>query len=247
MTINANPYSNNIFDYFLVNGAKIRQNPYTFVMKADTKVEGIFKKINQNPYNYYSLKVHNGTGGYTSAVNDQYSVNTTVQVESYPYNGYMLDYWLVDNNRVGGKTLSLLMDRDHEVYPVFKELYYASANETINGQKITGETQISVNDALKMNLSINGDLSTIVIKKQNGTFRTSGRLIITTGDINNIAKKRREFRVNSGDSEFVYEDSLSKFDSLDPRYSYPKKFFAIYIPDNENYIYWVGGITVSKY
>lgn len=246
VTVTAKSNSGNEFDYFKINGNIIKSNPYTFIMKSDVTVEGIFKKINENPYKYYSLKVNNSKGGYTSYVKSSYVANTTVKIQSYCDNGYKLNYWQVGTNKIYGETLSLLMTQNYDITPIFKELYYTSGSETTNGQKITNNNQYSVNNALQMKVSINGDRSSIIISKQSGVFQTSGTLIITTGDINNLGSARKTFRVNKGDSSFEYLDSLSAFDSLNPTYSYPKKFFAIYRPDGQNYIYWVGGITIFK-
>ena len=198
----------------------------SLTMNSNKNVRAIFEEI---PAENMYLTISSSTGGYTNKSSGSYAKNSTVSITATPNTGYRFVRWEGDSSSTSA-TISLTMNSNKNVRAVFEELYYLESFQSTTGQHVTNST-IMPNDALKMTASISGDTLTIRITKIDGSsFKTSGTLKITTGDY-----------------EYVYTDSLSKYDLYTPGYGYPKYFYARYeINNNVNDYYWVGSLKVNK-
>jgi hypothetical protein len=94
---------------------------------AETKfwIDSI-RVVSMNPK--YDLTISSGDNGSTNPAAPytcEHFINTTVTVEAYPDPGYILDYWLLDDESAGSNPrIDIYFNRNHTLQPVFREPNY---------------------------------------------------------------------------------------------------------------------------
>ena len=115
--LTANPAEGYTLDYFTLDGARINGN--TFSMPArNVEVSAVFTA------NAYSITVVQPTGGTVSASATSATAGTTVKLTANPAEGYTLDYFTLDGERINGDTFSMPA-RNVEVSAVFTANAYS--------------------------------------------------------------------------------------------------------------------------
>ena len=104
-------------DYFTLDGERINGN--TFIMPArNVDVSAVFTA------NAYSITVVQPTGGTVSASATSATAGTTIELTATPAEGYTLDYFTLDGERINGNTFSMPA-RNVEVSAVFTANAYS--------------------------------------------------------------------------------------------------------------------------
>ena len=115
--LTATPAEGYTLDYFTLDGARI--NGDTFIMPArNVEVSAVFTA------NAYSITVVQPTGGTVSASATSATAGTTVKLTATPAEGYTLDYFTLDGERINGDTF-IMPARNVEVSAVFTANAYS--------------------------------------------------------------------------------------------------------------------------
>ena len=115
--LTATPAEGYTLDYFTLDGARI--NGDTFIMPArNVEVSAVFTA------NAYSITVVQPAGGTVSASATSAAAGTTVKLTATPAEGYTLDYFTLDGERINGNTFSMPA-RNVEVSAVFTANAYS--------------------------------------------------------------------------------------------------------------------------
>ena len=115
--LTANPEEGYTLDYFTLDGERI--NGDTFIMPArNVEVSAVFTA------NAYSITVVQPTGGSVAASATSATAGTTVELTASPAEGYTLDYFTLDGERINGNTFSMPA-RNVEVSAVFTANAYS--------------------------------------------------------------------------------------------------------------------------
>lgn len=118
MTITATPSTGYEFCYWMVNGQPLAERSNTLVYNVD----GPATIIACFDLRYCQLTVDcDEQEGYVSgAANAKYEYNSQLTLTAVPAEGYIFSYWLLNGRRVDGQTITLTMDDDKLLTPVFK-------------------------------------------------------------------------------------------------------------------------------
>ena len=115
--LTATPAEGYTLDYFTLDGERINGN--TFIMPArNVEVSAVFTA------NAYSITVVQPTGGTVSASATSATAGTTIELTATPAEGYTLDYFTLDGERINGNTFSMPA-RNVEVSAVFTANAYS--------------------------------------------------------------------------------------------------------------------------
>ena len=115
--LTAPPAEGYTLDYFTLDGARI--NGDTFIMPArNVDVSAVFTA------NAYSITVVQPAGGTVSASATSAAAGTTVELTATPAEGYALDYFTLDGERINGDTF-IMPARNVEVSAVFTANAYS--------------------------------------------------------------------------------------------------------------------------
>ena len=115
--LTANPAEGYTLDYFTLDGARINGN--TFSMPArNVEVSAVFTA------NAYSITVVQPAGGTVSASATSATAGTTIELTATPAEGYTLDYFTLDGERINGDTF-IMPARNVEVSAVFTANAYS--------------------------------------------------------------------------------------------------------------------------
>ena len=115
--LTANPAEGYTLDYFTLDGARINGN--TFIMPArNVDVSAVFTA------NAYGITVVQPTGGTVSASATSATAGTTIELTANPAEGYTLDYFTLDGERINGDTFTMPA-RNVEVSAVFTANAYS--------------------------------------------------------------------------------------------------------------------------
>ena len=115
--LTATPAEGYTLDYFTLDGARI--NGDTFIMPArNVEVSAVFTA------NAYSITVVQPTNGMVAASATSATAGTTVELTASPAEGYTLDYFTLDGERINGNTFSMPA-RNVEVSAVFTANAYS--------------------------------------------------------------------------------------------------------------------------
>ena len=115
--LTASPAEGYTLDYFTLDGARI--NGDTFIMPArNVEVSAVFTA------NAYSITVVQPTGGTVSASATSATAGTTIELTATPAEGYTLDYFTLDGERINGNTF-IMPARNVEVSAVFTANAYS--------------------------------------------------------------------------------------------------------------------------
>ena len=115
--LTANPAEGYTLDYFTLDGARI--NGDTFIMPArNVEVSAVFTA------NAYSITVVQPANGSVAASATSATAGTTIELTSTPAEGYTLDYFTLDGERINGDTF-IMPARNVEVSAVFTANAYS--------------------------------------------------------------------------------------------------------------------------
>ena len=115
--LTATPAEGYTLDYFTLDGERI--NGDTFIMPArNVEVSAVFTA------NAYSITVVQPTGGTVSASATSATAGTTIELTATPAEGYTLDYFTLDGERINGDTF-IMPARNVEVSAVFTANAYS--------------------------------------------------------------------------------------------------------------------------
>ena len=115
--LTATPAEGYTLDYFTLDGERI--NGDTFIMPArNVEVSAVFTA------NAYSITVVQPAGGMVSASATSATAGTTVKLTATPAEGYTLDYFTLDGERINGNTF-IMPARNVEVSAVFTANAYS--------------------------------------------------------------------------------------------------------------------------
>ena len=115
--LTATPAEGYTLDYFTLDGERINGN--TFIMPArNVEVSAVFTA------NAYSITVVQPTGGSVAASATSATAGTTVKLTATPAEGYTLDYFTLDGERINGNTF-IMPARNVEVSAVFTANAYS--------------------------------------------------------------------------------------------------------------------------
>ena len=115
--LTATPAEGYTLDYFTLDGARINGN--TFSMPArNVEVSAVFTA------NAYSITVVQPTGGTVSASATSATAGTTIELTATPAEGYTLDYFTLDGERINGESF-IMPARNVEVSAVFTANAYS--------------------------------------------------------------------------------------------------------------------------
>ena len=115
--LTANPAEGYTLDYFTLDGERINGN--TFIMPArNVEVSAVFTT------NAYSITVVQPAGGSVAASATSATAGTTVKLTANPAEGYTLDYFTLDGERINGDTFTMPA-RNVDVSAVFTANAYS--------------------------------------------------------------------------------------------------------------------------
>ena len=141
--LTANPAEGYTLDYFTLDGARI--NGDTFIMPArNVEVSAVFTA------NAYSITVVQPAGGTVSASATSATAGTTVKLTATPSEGYTLDYFTLDGERINGDTF-IMPARNVEVSAVFTaNAYSITVVQPANGMVSASATSATAGTTVKL-------------------------------------------------------------------------------------------------
>ena len=127
--LTANPAEGYTLDYFTLDGERINGN--TFIMPArNVEVSAVFTT------NAYSITVVQPANGTVSASATSAAAGTTIELTASPAEGYTLDYFTLDGERINGDTF-IMPARNVEVSAVFTANAYSITVVQPTGGKVS--------------------------------------------------------------------------------------------------------------
>ena len=193
--LTANPAEGYTLDYFTLDGARINGN--TFIMPArNVEVSAVFTT------NAYSITVVQPTGGTVSAFATFATAGTTVKLTATPAEGYTLDYFTLDGERINGNTFSMPA-RNVEVSAVFTANAYSitvvqPAGGTVSASKLSA----FFGEAVELTAVPDEgyELSHYVVNgaaNNGGTFTMPARDVIVTAVFTKVAEPSVNLALNA--------------------------------------------------
>lgn len=127
--VSAIPDTNYVFGGWELDGAIRTDNPLTLTMNANHTIQAVFTLIT------YKLTILSATGGTTDPTAGNYTLGygTNVTVTAYPNLNYHFNGWLLDGNEVNGSTITITMNLDHTLSPVFTAIFHLTIATTTGG------------------------------------------------------------------------------------------------------------------
>lgn len=193
--LTANPAEGYTLDYFTLDGARI--NGDTFSMPArNVEVSAVFTA------NAYSITVVQPTGGSVAASATSATAGTTIELAATPAEGYTLDYFTLDGERINGDTF-IMPARNVEVSAVFTANAYSitvvqPANGTVSASKLSA----FFGEAVELTAVPDEgyELSHYVVNgaaNNGGTFTMPARDVIVTAVFTKVAEPSVNLALNA--------------------------------------------------
>ena len=193
--LTANPAEGYTLDYFTLDGERINGN--TFIMPArNVDVSAVFTA------NAYSITVVQPTGGTVSASATSATAGTTVKLTANPAEGYTLDYFTLDGERINGNTF-IMPARNVDVSAVFTANAYSitvvqPANGTVSASKLSA----FFGEAVELTAVPDEgyELSHYVVNgaaNNGGTFTMPARDVIVTAVFTKVAEPSVNLALNA--------------------------------------------------
>ena len=193
--LTANPAEGYTLDYFTLDGERINGN--TFIMPArNVEVYAVFTA------NAYSINVVQPTNGMVSASATSATAGTTIELTATPAEGYTLDYFTLDGERINGNTFSMPA-RNVEVSAVFTANAYSitvvqPANGTVSASKLSA----FFGEAVELTAVPDEgyELSHYVVNgaaNNGGTFTMPARDVIVTAVFTKVAEPSVNLALNA--------------------------------------------------
>ena len=193
--LTATPAEGYTLDYFTLDGARINGN--TFIMPArNVEVSAVFTA------NAYGITVVQPTCGTVSASATFAMAGTTVKLTANPAEGYTLDYFTLDGERINGDTF-IMPARNVEVSAVFTANAYSitvvqPANGTVSASKLSA----FFGEAVELTAVPDEgyELSHYVVNgaaNNGGTFTMPARDVIVTAVFTKVAEPSVNLALNA--------------------------------------------------
>ena len=193
--LTATPAEGYTLDYFTLDGERI--NGDTFIMPArNVEVSAVFTA------NAYSITVVQPTGGTVSASATFATAGTTIELTATPAEGYTLDYFTLDGERINGNTFSMPA-RNVEVSAVFTANAYSitvvqPAGGTVSASKLSA----FFGEAVELTAVPDEgyELSHYVVNgaaNSGGTFTMPARDVIVTAVFTKVAEPSVNLALNA--------------------------------------------------
>ena len=193
--LTATPAEGYTLDYFTLDGERI--NGDTFIMPArNVEVSAVFTT------NAYSITVVQPTGGTVSASATSAAAGATIELTAIPAEGYTLDYFTLDGERINGDTFSMPA-RNVEVSAVFTANAYSitvvqPANGTVSASKLSA----FFGEAVELTAVPDEgyELSHYVVNgaaNNGGTFTMPARDVIVTAVFTKVAEPSVNLALNA--------------------------------------------------
>lgn len=164
VTVAAIPNSNYVFGHWLLNSSVEGVNPVEVAMNFDYTLQPFFVKMN------YTLTLSEPLNGTMNLAHGQhtYYAGDTVQVIATADIGYRFDHWVLDGLDAGSDNpLSLAMDGNHTLGPVFIEVSYVrTIYVRTDGSIDPSDAPVETLDNVTYSLTENTE-SMIVVQRNN--------------------------------------------------------------------------------
>ena len=193
--LTATPAEGYTLDYFTLDGARINGDP--FIMPArNVEVSAVFTA------NAYSITVVQPTGGTISASATSATAGTTIELTATPAEGYTLDYFTLDGERINGNTF-IMPARNVDVSAVFTANAYSitvvqPAGGTVSASKLSA----FFGEAVELTAVPDEgyELSHYVVNgaaNNGGTFTMPARDVIVTAVFTKVAEPSVNLALNA--------------------------------------------------
>ena len=193
--LTANPAEGYTLDYFTLDGERI--NGDTFIMPArNVEVSAVFTA------NAYSITVVQPTGGMVSASATSATAGTTIELTATPAEGYTLDYFTLDGERINGDTF-IMPARNVEVSAVFTaNAYSITVVQPANGTVSSSKLSAFFGEAVELTAVPDEgyELSHYVVNgaaNSGGTFTMPARDVIVTAVFTKVAEPSVNLALNA--------------------------------------------------
>ena len=193
--LTANPAEGYTLDYFTLDGERI--NGDTFIMPArNVEVSAVFTA------NAYSITVVQPTGGTVSASATSAAAGTTIELTATPAEGYTLDYFTLDGERINGNTFSMPA-RNVEVSAVFTaNAYSITVVQPTGGTVSASKLSAFFGEAVELTAVPDEgyELSHYVVNgaaNNGGTFTMPARDVIVTAVFTKVAEPSVNLALNA--------------------------------------------------
>lgn len=191
----ATPAEGYTLDYFTLDGERI--NGDTFIMPArNVEVSAVFTA------NAYSITVVQPAGGTVSASATSAATGTTVKLTATPAEGYTLDYFTLDGERINGNTFSMPA-RNVEVSAVFTaNAYSITVVQPAGGTVTASKLSAFFGEAVELTAVPDEgyELSHYVVNgaaNNGGTFTMPARDVIVTAVFTKVAEPSVNLALNA--------------------------------------------------
>ena len=193
--LTATPAEGYTLDYFTLDGVRI--NGDTFIMPArNVEVSAVFTA------NAYSITVVQPTGGTVSASATSATAGTTIELTATPAEGYTLDYFTLDGERINGDTFSMPA-RNVEVSAVFTaNAYSITVVQPTGGTVSASKLSAFFGEAVELTAVPDEgyELSHYVVNgaaNNGGTFTMPARDVIVTAVFTKVAEPSVNLALNA--------------------------------------------------
>ena len=193
--LTATPAEGYTLDYFTLDGARI--NGDTFIMPArNVEVSAVFTA------NAYSITVVQPTNGMVAASATSATAGTTVELTASPAEGYTLDYFTLDGERINGNTFSMPA-RNVEVSAVFTaNAYSITVVQPTGGTVSASKLSAFFGEAVELTAVPDEgyELSHYVVNgaaNNGGTFTMPARDVIVTAVFTKVAEPSVNLALNA--------------------------------------------------
>ena len=193
--LTATPAEGYTLDYFTLDGERI--NGDTFIMPArNVDVSAVFTA------NAYSITVVQPTGGTVSASATSATAGTTIELTANPAEGYTLDYFTLDGERINGNTF-IMPARNVEVSAVFTaNAYSITVVQPTGGTVSASKLSAFFGEAVELTAVPDEgyELSHYVVNgaaNSGGTFTMPARDVIVTAVFTKVAEPSVNLALNA--------------------------------------------------
>ena len=193
--LTATPAEGYTLDYFTLDGERI--NGDTFIMPArNVEVSAVFTA------NAYSITVVQPTGGTVSASATSATAGTTIELTATPAEGYTLDYFTLDGERINGNTF-IMPARNVEVSAVFTaNAYSITVVQPTGGTVSASKLSAFFGEAVELTAVPDEgyELSHYVVNgaaNNGGTFTMPARDVIVTAVFTKVAEPSVNLALNA--------------------------------------------------
>ena len=193
--LTATPAEGYTLDYFTLDGARI--NGDTFIMPArNVEVSAVFTA------NAYSITVVQPTGGTVSASATSATAGTTVKLTATPAEGYTLNYFTLNGERINGDTF-IMPARNVDVSAVFTaNAYSITVVQPTGGTVSASKLSAFFGEAVELTAVPDEgyELSHYVVNgaaNSGGTFTMPARDVIVTAVFTKVAEPSVNLALNA--------------------------------------------------